>query len=180
MRKILTLLLIAILTQSCADPNEVQTVSFSNMYSLTIPSFLTQVNNLNDEASLQYQHAFKEFYVITIDEPKDEMHSALTENNLIDLYPANLEGYTNLALETFKTSMTNHNQGTVTDTVINNMPAKFTSINGTVEGIDAYFVYGTYEGDHNYYQVMTWTLANRASTSRKLIMKNILSSLTEL
>lgn len=182
-KKIMRLTIIFILTifflQSCGSGDEEQLITIGNKYALSIPSFLTKVNNLNDEASLQYQHAWKEFYIIVIDESKVEMENALIENDLTDLYEINIEGYSKFVLKGFKESLNNLYQSEIIDTTINKMPAKLTSLSGTLEGIDIYYSIGIYEGKDSYYQVLAWTLKNKKDRY-KTKMNRILYSLEEL
>jgi len=179
MRKIFIFILTILLLQSCGSGDEEQIVTVGTKYSLSIPSFLTKVSNLNDDASLQYQHAWKEFYVIAIDESKDEMKKALEENNLTDSYENNIDGYSQLILDVFKESLTNPYQSALMDTTVNGMPAKLTTLTGRVEGIDAFYSIGMYEGKDRYYQVLAWTLKSK-QYSYKSKMEKILYSLKEL
>ena len=121
MKKTLTFILTIFLLQSCGSGEEEQIITVGNNYTLSIPSFLTKVNNLNDDASLQFQHAWKEFYVIAIDESKEELQKALIENDLIDLYENNIGGYSKLILDGFKESLSNPYQSEIIDTTINKM-----------------------------------------------------------
>lgn len=99
MKKI-TIILSSILTlNSCEPSDEYQIVNIDDKYSLTIPSFLTKVNNLNDNASLQYQHGLKEFYVIVIDESKIELQNALEDYQLTEYFTNDVKGYSDLLLE---------------------------------------------------------------------------------
>lgn len=160
MRKINLFFISIILFVSCQPTETEQTITIESKYSLTIPSFLTKVNNLNEDASLQYQHAWKEFYVITIDESKEELNKALKENNLTEVYSNDIKGYSNLLLDVFSESMTISSKSEIKDTLINGLSARTVQIAGRTEGINAYFSLGFIEGENNYYQIMAWTLAD--------------------
>src|SRR5690554_7161582 len=134
MRKTFIFILTILLLQSCVSGDEEQLVTIGDKYSLSIPAFLTKVSNLNSDASLQYQHAWKGFYVIAIDESKNEMQKALEENNLTDSYENNINGYSKLILDVFKESLINPYQSALIDTTVNGMPAKLTTLTGRVEG----------------------------------------------
>ncbi|TYC14761.1 hypothetical protein ES677_05115 [Bizionia gelidisalsuginis] len=179
MRKTLFIILTIFFIQSCAPGEEQQMISVGNKYTLSIPSFLTQVYNLNDDASLQYQHSWKEFYVIAIDESKEEMRKALIENNLTDTYKNNIEGYSKLIMGVFKEGLSNSYQSKLIDTTINKMPAKLTTLSGTVEGIDVFYSIGIYEGKDSFYQVLAWTHKSKQH-SYKNKMNKILYSLKDL
>ena len=179
MRRTFIFILTIFLLQSCGTGDEEQLITVGNKYSLSIPSFLTKVSNLNDDASLQYQHAWKGFYVIAIEESKDEMQKAFVDNNLTEIYENNIEGYSKLMLDVFKESLSNPYQSEIIDTTINKMPAKLTTLSGRAEGIDAFYSIGIYEGKDKYYQVLAWTLSNK-QRSYKSKMNKILYSLKEL
>lgn len=178
MNKTFAFMLTMSLLLSCDASDEEQRVIVKNKYSLSIPAFLTKVSNLNNDASLQYQHAWKEFYVITIDEPKAEIKKTLEENDLTDIYSNDINGYTKLMLDVFKESLLNPYQSELVDTTINQMPAKLTTLSGTVEGINAFYSIGIYEGKDNYYQVVSWTLSSKKYIYQNKMTK-ILYSLQE-
>ena len=161
MKKIYYLLASIIMFSSCQESDEVQTVTVDNKYSLTIPAFLTEVFSLNEDASLQYQHAVKEFYVICIDESKSEMSSALVENGLTGYYADDFYGYTTLLLDVLKESIEINEITELQDTVINGLTAQTMQITGITGGVDIYFSFAFVEGKEDYYQIMTWTLAER-------------------
>ena len=179
MREKFIFILTILLLQSCGSGDKEQNVTIENKYTLSIPAFLTKAYNLNDEASLQYQHAWKELYVIALDEPKDEMQKALFDNNLTDIYENDIDGYSKLIIDAFKGNLNNPIQSEVIDTTINGMLAKLTTLNGSVEGIDAFYSIGIYEGKERYYQVVLWTLSNKKYTYASK-MNKILYSLKEL
>ncbi len=161
MRKTKLILISFILWVSCQPEETERTVTIKNKYSLTIPSFLTKVNNLNEDASLQYQHAWKEFYVITIDDSKEEFIKVLIDNNLTEIYSSDIKGYSDLLLDAFSESMIINSKSEIKDTLINGLPAQTVQITGCKEGINAYFSLGFLEGKDNYYYIMVWTLADK-------------------
>ena len=167
------------LLQSCFTGDEKQLITVGGMYSLSIPAFLSEGNNLNDDATLQYQHIWKEFYVIAIEESKDEMHKALVDNRLTDMYAANIDGYSKLILDDFKESLSDPYQTALIDATVNGMPARITTLEGRVDGIDAFYSLGLYEGEDRYFQVLAWTLSGKKYSYQPL-MDEILYSLKEL
>lgn len=175
MKHIFYFLFVVSLFTSCASEDGVEVVKFQEKYSLTVPTFLTKVNNLNDDASLQYQHAFKEFYLIVIDEAKSEFENALDIYDLNGSYSQDLSGYSNLVLENFS----GYSKSDIQDVFINNLPAKTFTWEENIDGIDVYYAVAIVEGKENYYQIMTWTLANR-KLRYKDRMNQILNSFNEL
>lgn len=178
MRKTFLFILAILLLQSCGSGDKEQLVTIGDKYSLSIPAFLTKVYNLNDDASLQYQHAWKEFYVLALDETKEEMQQSLLENDLTDYYENNIEGYSKLVIIGILESLNNPYQSNMIDTTVNNMPAKLTTLNGRVEGIDIFYSIGFYEGKDRYYQVWAFTLSSKQHSYMSK-MERILYSLKE-
>ena len=175
-----TILLLTILSlNSCQSGDEQQIVTIENKYSISIPSFLTKVSGLNDDASLQYQHAWKEFYIIVIDESKSEMQKALDDNNLAESYTNDIKGYSDLLMKGFEQTISVSHKSETIDTTINNMPARLLTVNGRVEGIDAYYSLAFIQGKERYYQIMAWTLSNK-EYEYKDKMNRIMYSLKEL
>jgi len=175
-----TLILLTILTLiSCETGDKEQNITIGDKYSVSIPSFLTKVNNLNDDASLQYQHAWKEFYVIVIDETIEEMQKALEENQLTDTYNNDIKGYSDLLVNGFEQTVSVNRKSEILDTLVNGMPARLLTINGRVEGIDAFYSIAFIQGKKRYYQIMAWTLSNK-EYQYKDKMNRIMYSLKEL
>jgi hypothetical protein len=180
MKKLTFIILTILFFTSCQSNETEQTVTTDNKYSISIPSFLVKSSTtLNEDASLQYLHTWKEFYVIVIDESKAEMQKALEDNNLTETYSNDIKGYSDLILKNFEQSISIYKRSEITDTLVNNMPARILTINGSVEGIDAYYSIAFIDGKKRYYQVMAWTLSNKESEYRDK-MRKIMYSLKEL
>jgi len=161
MKKISFIIFTILFLVTCQPTKTEQTITIENKYSLTIPSFLTKVNNLNDDASLQYQHAWKEFYVIVIDELKIELQTALEQNNMLEIYPNDINGFSNLLLDGLEQAIPISSKSSIVDTTIHNLPAKLLTFKGRVEGIDSFYTLAIIEGRNRYYQIMTWTLPSK-------------------
>lgn len=179
MKNLTILVVITIILASCQPTDTEKRVTSDNKFSISLPSFLTKVSNLNEDASLQYQHAWKEFYVIVIDETREEIQKALTDNNLTERYPNNIDGYADLILDNFTQSIVVSNKSIEIDTLINNLPAKVLTVSGQVEGIDAFYYLAFIEGKQRYYQIMTWTLSSK-EYEHKEKMKRLLYSFKEI
>lgn len=163
---------------SCATEEGEQKITVENRYSLEVPAFLSQTEDLHDDASLQYQNLFKEFYVLVIDEPKTELHTVLKEFDLEDSYSDDLNGYTKLILNGIYSSMDGPSQSDIVETNVNGLPARFATLSGVIEGIPISYTYGIYESRTRYYQVIAWTLADKQSEYQSQ-MDAILQSLKE-
>ncbi len=167
MKKLLGFIFSLVLLSSCAQEDQVITIA--NQYSLTVPGYMSEMPDLHDDASLQYGNLFKEAYVIVLDEPKGELKLALEENNLLDYYSNDLDGYADLIFESMEEEINNGYLLELQDTVVNNTKAKITSLMGEYDGINIVYYLGVYEGKERYYQVITWTQQSKAEKTGKAL-----------
>lgn len=163
---------------SCeSDKDEIVTVD--QKYSIALPSFLTKTDDLNKEASLQYKNGAKEFYVIVIDESKQEFGDAIKANDLGGEYGNDIKTYSNVVFGGIDESVPGAKKSAEMDTVVNGMPAKFMTVNGKVENENAFYYFAVVEGKKNYYQIVIWTEAAKEAEFKDK-MKHIITSLKEL
>ena len=170
---------ILLIISSCAPDNSEQTITIEKRYSLTMPTFLSKGSDLHDEASLQYQNIFKEFYVVVIDEPKAAFDQSIGEYELAGGYQGNLETYAKIVFNNLVEGLLNSYQTDIIDTNVNGTIAKLTTIEGRMEDIPIYYAFGAYEGKNTYYQIIAWTLAE-SKEKYKDNMQQILNSFKEL
>lgn len=164
---------------ACRMEEEMKEVTVKDRYAISLPTFLDTTNALNKDASLQYQHLQKEFYVLVIDERKEELRKAIEENGLDSLYGKDLQGYTDLILNSMKESLSNPTLSPIRDTTISQLPAKVMEMDGTIEKIDIHYNIAILEGRSRYYQVLSWTLKSKTE-EHKPMMDKIRYSFREL
>jgi len=180
MKKLSFIFLTILFIISCKSGDSKKLVTINNKYSISLPPFLVKASiTLNEVASLQYLNAWKEFYVIVIDESKFEFNQALIENNFNSVYSNDINGYSRLILNLFEQNIAISRKSEITDTLINNMPAKLLTISGRVEGMDAFYSLAFIQGKERYYQVIAWTLSSK-EYKYKDEMKKIIYSFKEL
>ena len=81
---------------SCVK-EETQSIKIKDQYKIELPKTLSKADNLHEDASLQYQNLFSEFYTIVIDEPISDFNDLVTQDEyLAESYKPNLTGYSNL------------------------------------------------------------------------------------
>lgn len=173
MKKIVALCLFTILL-SC-DSKEVQTVTVKNKYTLQVPDFLSKSSDLHEDASLQYQNALREFYVVVIDEPKEDFYSIAetTED-----FPADFEGYHQILRSGLEQEIGKVDITPTKDTQINGLKAKTFSLSGEIETIPVFYEIAYIEGKDRFYQIVTWTLKDNKEKYGEQ-MRNIVSSFKE-
>ncbi len=179
MNKICLLFLSVLFLNSCLPGEKDQIISIENKYSLAIPSYLNEVTNLNEDASLQYQNLLRSFYIIVIDETKNEMQKALVVNDLLGVYTNDINGYSELLLNGFEQSVEIDEKSDIIDTLVNNMPAKLLSIKGRIEGMDVFYSIAFIASETKYYQILAWTVASKEDQYKEK-MNQIMYTLKEL
>lgn len=146
------------LFSSCKNEKEYEAKVVNNSFSLDIPLILTQSTSLHDEASLQYQNLQQELYVLAIEEPKNEIHDMIQQEEALANFTPDFEGYARLITENMDLRVRLDNVSELKDTIINGHKAKTQTMESEIDGNKAYYWIGIFEGDKNYYQVITWTL----------------------
>ena len=180
MKKILPLLSLVFVLFACKQDASTETITIKKLYSLEIPDFLSAANHLHEDASLQYQNIFKEFYTIVINEPsKDFNEMIVDEPSLSEYYTADLEGYSNLIIDNMKVTIEDGTFSEFTQTKINGNEARTISIDGTVENIKVFYHLTFIKGRRQYYQIVNWTELKRKEDHLQF-MENISASFKEL
>lgn len=168
-----------ILLSACSTAPKVKTITVAQQYTLDVPEPFYEMKSLHDMASLEYGNEVDEFYVIVIDESKAEFKKALEENSLLELYPCNVDGYSNILIQNFDKNVADIAKSPVQDTIINNLPARLINVSGKVNNISVSYTYAFIEGKERFYQVMTWTLLDRRVKYNRA-MKKLVSSFKEI
>lgn len=176
-------LLIIFTFNACEGDLNTKMISVNKRYTISIPADMSESSELNDDASLQYEDMWEDFYVIVIDESKQEMQQALEMFDMTDGFENNLDNYSDIVMDGFLMEMDEQIEHIV-DTTINNMSAKvakltMSTVGDNFEDIEVHYAMSVVGGQEHYYQVMVWTLAeNEIKYSQKI--DNILYSLKEI
>lgn len=164
---------------SCSEDSINQQVRVDDLYMVSIPSFLYSVNDLNSDASLQYMNEAREYYVLVIHEDKAEFHESIYDTELIEMYAPNIDGYANLLIDSFGYNANVKSKTKVTETQINDMPARLVNMQASFDGVDVFCSLAYLEGKENYYQVFAWTLQSNEKEF-KSSLNDIAHSLREI
>lgn len=156
-----SLILLFLLT-ACSSETKINTVKVADKYSIDMPDYLTKTDDLNEDASLQYQNVIRECYAIVIDESKQELYDVIAASEELDDYPQSMEGYCKLIVDGMLegAGMTDHTLEK--DQTVNGLPAQFLTTTLEVEGYKVLYKIAMIEGKKDFYQIMTWTLASNA------------------
>lgn len=178
MKYFLTLLLFAVISASCSKSEAVETVKIGGRYSIDLPKSFKEVNNLNEEASLEYMDASRELYVIVIDEKKEAVANAIMENGLENDYTPDFTGYSQLLVDTMKPNLKGGTVAPFKDTIIDGRNARKTELDGIVQNLRINYNLGVVEGKNHFYQIMVWTSPDFLERN-KTDMQDIINSFKE-
>jgi hypothetical protein len=147
---------------------DVKIVKINNEYEMSVPDYMKEAKELNDEASLQYQNLFKETYVVIIDEYKDTILERLKEIGEYNADSSAIKNYRDTQLSLIGERANIKGPTPAVAMKINGLNAEFVEFRAGVEGVPddiAYFV--TFiESKEKFYMVMAWTLYERRDKYR--------------
>ena len=143
---------------------EYDIVKIEDLYSMKVPKFMTVTNQLQEDASLQYNNPFKEKYVTVLGEEREEIMAFMQDYGVYDDSKSKLENYVDTRLGYLTESgISVINQTDLKSETINGRKAYSTAIDATVpdisEDISYFFTY--VEGKDHFYMISSWTLLNR-------------------
>jgi len=122
---------------------------------LSVPNSWSKQTDLNAEATLQVANPREEVYAIIIREPKTDFPKSTTLDTLVKLVRDNA-----------RKSITDPQFTEPTSTTIDGFSGKQFEVSGMVSGIKAKYLYAVIETPKNYYQAMSWTLADKWSENK--------------
>lgn len=170
MHKYIGIALFSLLLLSCnGDDTRLQEVRIKNQYSLTIPEFLTRVDDLNEKASLQYMNGSREVYVLVLDDLKEPLHKIIINHGLDDLYSQDLEGFAKLMIEDMESKMSLNLNSDVKTSNINGLDARIFNYRSEYQGKSYYNTLAFVDGKKHYYQIFAWTLASNENKYKSTI-----------
>lgn len=137
---------------SCNNEASFKEVKVNDRYSISIPEYLQPCVDLHKDASFQYQNTDRDIYAFVIDERKKTMAKYDLDYD-IDLY-------FKVASQPFLENK-NGKVGTPKKEKINGNEAIVSDITGNVDGIDVYYRMGVVETPYAFYQILTWTRADK-------------------
>jgi hypothetical protein len=154
-------------------------VSSRKGYSLEILTTMDPSTSLNDEASLQFFDESRQLFLIVLDEGKEEMDEALDVNaELSEYYTSDFDGYTDFLLDNFAYMMEVKTRSEMKNTSISGLSAKTIDLVCELDGTDILYSLAFIEGKEKYYQIWTWTYANKERKNQPL-MYHIINSFQE-
>jgi hypothetical protein len=154
LRKLFVAITILLFFSSCKKESTFKEVKVNDRYSISIPDYLQPCVDLHNDASFQYQNIDKDIYAFVIDERKKTMVSYDLDYD-IDAY------FKNIASQPFLEKIKNGKVSTPAKEKIDGHEALVSEITGNVDGIDVYYRMGVIETPYAFYQILTWTRADK-------------------
>ncbi len=144
-------------------------VKVDNEFAVHVPDYMTETEDLNSDASMQYAHLMKEVYVIVVKEDKSEVEVLYDVLDIGEDTASALDNYTDMREQMFSTNLKEFNLINTKETEINGSEAVQMEFTGKVEGVNRtiWYLVTLIEGEKNVYMLMTWTLQNRESKYRE-------------
>lgn len=145
------LLFTLLLAVSCETPKTYTDITVNEQFVLSLPADMVPAD-LDDKASMQYQAADRELYVMVLDESKETLNGFGLEYDLAT--------YAKVALHNFDST------ATVTPAVqkIGDYKAMHAGLNRKVQSkgreYDAVYRLTVIETPKNFYQILTWTMSS--------------------
>ena len=152
-------LVVALLLGSCSGNEKVtfKEITVPDAYTLSVPASMEQSNELHDFARLQYSDERKGFFLIGIDEAKEEL-------DRLQLYYG-IEDYAHFVTRTVSNGLDTANVTGQNQFEVNGLPLISTDLFGAMhhdgKGLEVYYRLMVLESDRNFYQLIAWTARDK-------------------
>jgi hypothetical protein len=157
-----------------------KTLNDNSYFSIQVPAHMAVESSLNAEASLQYAYveqvgdAVKEHYMIVLMETHEEIESYDLDTEF------DAASYGELSAENLGTGLDAYTIVTKNPEVkeVNGMDCVRYEMEGAMGDVEVYYELGVFEGEHAFYQVLTWTILDQ-KPEFKSDMDKIINSFKE-
>lgn len=160
MKKIVLFIVLIMICSSCDVEETYKLVKIDNKFSIEVLESMTETNQLNAEATLQYQNLFQELYTVIIEESEQDLKESI-ENKIIDDFSLDIFGYTNLIKQNFENLPSITKVSPTTDLIINGKKAKTFTVDGKINDIEIFYLVTIVKGSKTFYQITSWTLLDK-------------------
>lgn len=144
--------------------------TFGHIFSMDIPEYMSKTVDLNTSATVQYQNAKKETYLVLIEDSKEELEIAGMKMSKKDFFDDFIKDYSTDMID-FKIEPSVE----FTKNGLNFIQSEFTFKSGEVE---IYMIATVIESNAYFYKILTWTLKNYKNNYKK-DFETIINSFSE-
>ena len=149
-------------SESISDYN-FNTVEVDSLYTLSIPKYMKVMNNLNDEASLQYGNIYKDVYTVVINEDKQDFIDYFKEIGEYNDKLSVIDNYAYGQVNYFKEQIVDDKVEPYGLAKIKDYSARQYKIKGKIDGIEIGYIIAYIETEGDLFMIMNWTSLNRFS-----------------
>ncbi len=148
-------------------------VEINNEYSMRIPKYMKESNDLLDGASLQYANIFEEIYVVVTSENKEEFMSYHKDIGAYNDTISPVDYYADTQLKILKSGLDVEKTAEIKSLKINSLPAQIIEYDAKIPGVkyDISYFATSIEGDEKFYIITAWTLKSKKDTHRNTFEK---------
>lgn len=152
-----------------------QELIVNDSFSIKIPNYMEVSTDLNADASLQYQNALKETYMVIIDENKSTFSVLMSFFSNTDSTLSILENYANVQSSSLKEGIVISDSTEISSIKINGTDAYQIELEGEVEGVSVpiYYIVTFLESNEKLFMSMQWTLQSRKEKYRGTFLQTI-------
>ncbi|HVA98001.1 MAG TPA: hypothetical protein VNG53_03825 [Bacteroidia bacterium] len=172
MKKIIFAGLFLTINFGCTHETVFNTVVVNGRYSLQIPEYLSATADLVPHASLQYDNTEKEVYLVVIAESKKDMENYNLDYDLKTYYQ-------NIVQQPFADSVQKEKITSPIIKQLNGAKIMETTLTGKVHGGLVSYKLAVVETATSFYQILTWTAANKLPKYGK-DLQHIIDSFQEM
>ncbi len=159
--KLIFLFLTLISCNENLSPDEYKEVDVADLYKLSVPKYMYEMNNLNEEATLQYANTLKEAYTVVVHENKQDFIAYLKTINTYNEQVSVLENYSQTQINFFEKNVQLKRIEASNFTKINGLNARKVKLKGDIVDKELGYALCFIEGEDNLYMIMNWTRLNR-------------------
>lgn len=148
-------------------------VNTNDLYQVALPDFMSEATNLSDDAALQYQNVFKEFYVVILDEPLLDFKESFQGLDMYNDSLSVIDNYTEVQYSSIVEDLDITSDVIRKSVKINGLPARIIEFDAKVDDIDVpiTYYYTFFEGKENVYLMLAWSLQTRRKKYQTLFEK---------
>ena len=139
---------------------DLKEIDVNEAYKISVPDYMTEMKDLNEDASFQYANTLRETYFIVIDEDKAEFINAFKEVEIYKDSLSPLQNYVDYQVNAITEGLENGEFKKIEKRLRLKNSQQF-EITGKIEGLNIAYLIGFVEGKENMYMMMSWTLQNR-------------------
>lgn len=136
-------------------------VEVDSLYAVSIPKYMKEMPNLNDQATLQYGNVYKNLYTVVIHEDKEDFIDYYTEIGAYNDSISILDNYTTGQVQYFKKSLIECMVIPYQLKNIKGHDARQCGFNGVVGGVKVAYLVAYIEAKDDLFMIMSWTDVDR-------------------